>query len=160
MQRIFNTSISSCSFPEAFKTLSSVPVHKKFSKGNKENFRQIVSIEVLSIIIESEVKRQLLDFIIENEVIPPQQFAFIKGKNVGTISCLNEAISRWLLNIDNKKYIIVTSFDMKSAFPTLDTNLVLEKMRIYGVSNDTIKWFKSYLDYRIISTRVGDACVK
>ena len=30
-------------------------------------------------------------------------------------------------------------------------------MRIYGVSNDTIKWFKTYLDYRIISTRVGDA---
>ena len=102
MQRIFNTSISSCSFPNAFKILSSVPVHKKLSKDNKEHFRQIVSIEALSSIIESEVNRQLLEFIVDNEMIPPQQFAFIKGKDVGTISCLNEAISRWLLNIDNK----------------------------------------------------------
>ena len=157
MQRIFNTSIQSCSFPDAFKRLSSIPVHKKLSKDNKEHYRQIVSIEALSSVIEGEVNRQLLEFIIDNEIIPPQQFAFIKGKNVGTISCLNDAISKWLLNIDNKKYTVVTSFDLKSAFPTLDTNLVLEKMRIYGVSNDTIKWFKTYLDYRIISTRLVDA---
>ena len=139
MQRIFNTSIQSCSFPDAFKRLSSIPVHKKLSKDNKEHYRQIVSIEALSSVIEGEVNRQLLEFIIDNEIIPPQQFAFIKGKNVGTISCLNDAISKWLLNIDNKKYTVVTSFDLKSAFPTLDTNLVLEKMKIYGVSSDTIK---------------------
>ena len=59
MQRIFNTSIQSCSFPDAFKRLSSVPVHKKLSKDNKEHFRQIVSIEALSSIIESDVNHQL-----------------------------------------------------------------------------------------------------
>ena len=91
------------------------------------------------------------------KLYPPQQFAFIKGKNVGTIPCLNEALCRWLMNIDSKKFTIVTSFDLKSAFPTLDTNLVLEKMKIYGASDNTIKWLKSFLDYPIISTRVGDA---
>ena len=64
---------------------------------------------------------------IENEIIPPKQFAFITGVDVGTVACLKTAISKWLLNIDKGLYTVNTSFDLASAFSTLSVPLVLKR---------------------------------
>ena len=102
-------------------------------KHNKEYFRQILSIEALRSIIENEVKCQLLDFIIDNEIIHLQQFAFIKSTKVGNLPCLNDSTSRRLINVDSGKYSIVTSFELKSAFPTLDINLVIKYAHLLNI---------------------------
>ena len=43
-QRIFNTSVRQVKFPDEFRNLILVPVHKRKRKQDKSNFRQIVSI--------------------------------------------------------------------------------------------------------------------
>ena len=99
----------------------------------------------------------MLKFLIENTIIPPEQYAFIPGIDVGTVACLKTAISKWLLNIDKGLYTVITSFDLASAFSTLSIPLVLKKMKIYGVDNNSLKWFESYLNYRIVTTKIGNA---
>ena len=91
--------------------------------------------------MESIVNQQILKYMIENEIIPKQQFAFITGEDVGTIGCLKSAISKWLINIEKGLYTIITSFELAAAFPTLSTPLVMKKMKIYGVDNNSLKWF-------------------
>ena len=44
-QRIFNTSVRLAKFPDEYRNLIAVPVHKRNSKQEKSNFRQIVSID-------------------------------------------------------------------------------------------------------------------
>ena len=73
------------------------------------------------------------------------------------MACLKTAISKWLLNIDKGLYTVITSFDLASAFSTLSIPLVLKKMKIYGVDNNSLKWFESYLNYKIVTTKIGNA---
>ena len=77
--------------------------------------------------MESIINKQLLKFLIENTIIPPEQYAFIPGIDVGTVACLKTAISKWLLNIDKGLYTVITSFDLASAFSTLSIPLVLKR---------------------------------
>ena len=110
--------------------------------------------------MESIINKQLLKFLIENKIIPPEQFAFITGVDVGTVACLKTAISKLLLNIDKGLYTVITSFDLASAFSTLSIPLVLKKMKIYGVDKNSLKWFESYSNYRIVTTKIGNATSK
>ena len=64
---------------------------------------------------------------------------------------------RGIVNVENKKFTVVTSFDISSAFPTLSTEIVLKKLKMLGMENNSIQWFSSYFDYRILTTKVGDA---
>ena len=137
-QRVFNESVKQCYFPNAFKELSSVCVHKRNSKDDKANYRQIVSIEAISSCMESIINKQLLKFLIENTIIPPEQYAFIPGIDVGTVAFIKTAISKWLLNIDKELYTVITSFDLASAFSTLSITLVLKRMTIYGVDKNSL----------------------
>ena len=132
-------------------------IHKRDSKEDNTNYRQIFSIEALSSCMESIMNQQILKYMLENEIIPNQQFAFITGEGVGTIGCFISAIIQWLVNIVKGNYTVITSFDLAAAFPTLSTPLAMKKMKIYGLDDNSLKWFESYLNYRIVTTKVGNS---
>ena len=48
-------------------------------------------------------------------------------------------------------------WDLSSAFDTLDIELFLEKMRIYGSDELTIAWFRSFLCGRTQRVRIGNS---
>ena len=38
--------------------------------------------------------------------------------------------------------------DMSAAFDVVDTQLLLEKLSLYGCDRNSVQWFQSYLTYR------------
>ena len=54
----------------------------------------------------------------------------------------------WLLNMDKGLYNWVVFFDIKKAFNTVDHDILLSKLRKYGVLGIEFKWFMSYLTDR------------
>ena len=50
-----------------------------------------------------------------------------------------------LLNMDKGLYNRVVFFDIKKAFSTVDHDVLLTKLRKYGVVEMEFEWFKSYL---------------
>ena len=46
--------------------------------------------------------------------------------------------------------------DLQKAFDTIDHKILLQKMKYLGFSDETIKWFESYLANRIFKVNVGD----
>ena len=54
----------------------------------------------------------------------------------------------WYLNIDKGKYIGLIFIDLKKAFDTVDHEILLKKLKIYGVTGLEHDWFTSYLDNR------------
>ena len=56
-----------------------------------------------------------------------------------------ETNDNWCFNVDRGLLNGVIFIDLKKAFDTIDHEIILKKLTKYGVDQDTLKWFKSYL---------------
>ena len=57
-------------------------------------------------------------------------------------------IDSWLNAIDDGNMIGVVLVDFKKAFDLADHDNRLTKLGIYGIKNEPLSWFKSYLSQR------------
>ena len=57
-------------------------------------------------------------------------------------------IDSWLNAIDNGKMVGVVLVDFKKAFDLVDHQILLSKLKLYGIQNEILLWFNSYLSQR------------
>ena len=62
-----------------------------------------------------------------------------------TALALIDCTSDWLINIDKGMTNITVFLDIKKAFDTIDHNILLTKLSYYGISDEDLKLFGSYL---------------
>ena len=65
-----------------------------------------------------------------------------------TETALLEATNEWLWSIDNSLLNGVIFLDLKKAFNTMDHAIHLGKLKLYGVSSQSLTWSQSYLSDR------------
>ena len=65
-----------------------------------------------------------------------------------TVTALLEATDSWAYNIDVGNVNAVVFLYLKKAFDTVDHEILLSKLHLYGISGITHKWFSPYLDNR------------
>ena len=59
-----------------------------------------------------------------------------------------ELVNRILHSIDNKELLLAIYMDLSKAFDTLDHIILSNKLRYYGITGISLKWFMSYLSQR------------
>ena len=57
-------------------------------------------------------------------------------------------IDSWLEALDHGQMVGVVLVDFKKAFDLVDHNILLRKLKMYGIDNETLRWFTSYLTER------------
>ena len=57
-------------------------------------------------------------------------------------------IDSWLHAIDNGQMIGVILVDFKKAFDLVGHQILLSKLEIYGIRDEALQWFKTYLTQR------------
>ena len=72
-----------------------------------------------------------------------------------TETAVLNALNRCFLNIDQGKYNLVVFLDLRKAFDTVNHEILLKKLKHYGVHGTELKWFTSYLSDRKQYTIVG-----
>ena len=55
------------------------------------------------------------------------------------------------------KFVLTTFIDLRKAFDTCAYDILCKKLAHYGLGDEAIKWFQSYLSERKMYTRVGDS---
>jgi hypothetical protein len=55
----------------------------------------------------------------------------------------------WLSAAENKELSAALLLDLSAAFDIVDHKIFLKKLKSYNFSDDTIQWFKSYLEDRV-----------
>ena len=61
------------------------------------------------------------------------------------LSCLLKSTDDWYSAFDNSEMVGATFIDLRKAFDTVDHSLLCGKLKRYGVQNDELRWFVSYL---------------
>ena len=74
-----------------------------------------------------------------------------------TETTLLEGTNESLWNIDNNLLNGVIFLDLKKAFDTMDHDIPLGKLKLYGVSSQSLNWFWSYLSDRKQQTFIDGA---
>jgi retron-type reverse transcriptase len=110
------------------------------------NYRPISVISVVAKIFEKFTFEQLYEYLNNNKLISSSQSGFRSLHS--TLTALIEAMDNWSINIDKGLLNEVIFIDLKKAFDTIDHTILLGKLRIYGVDENGIKFFESYLSNR------------
>ena len=76
---IMNLSLQSGVVPSDWKIARVTPIYKgKGSKQDESNYRPISVLATLSVIMEREVSKQVMSYLLEHDLISIDQFAFLK----------------------------------------------------------------------------------
>ena len=146
LTHILNLSISQGKFPDNWKTSKISPIHKKNDHLNPENYRPVAIIPVLSKVLERAVHNQLIQYIKENNLLNPNHHAYRDGHSTST--AVIEMIDTWIQAVEDGQLAGACFLDMSAAFDVVDHTILLDKMKIYGLTSDVIQWFDSYLSNR------------
>ena len=146
LAHISNLSFNQGLFPSELKLANVVPIYKDKDKMLFSNYRPVSVLPVFSKVLERLMYNRLFDYINENRLLYKYQFGFQKGKSTNmAIILLVDKISEALENGD---IAIGVFLDFSKAFDTVDHEILLKKLDIYGVRGKTKEWFSDYLSNR------------
>lgn len=153
LMKIINTSLSTGKFPESWKESLIVPVEKVSNSNKCEDFRPVNMLPLCEKILEKFVAEQFLNYLECNSLLIEEQSGFRNGHSCET--AINCVVWNWKRKMDGGLSIVAVFLDLKRAFETIDREILLKKLRLYGVCDREWKWFESYLSNRSQRARVN-----
>ena len=146
ISEICNKSFSEGICPGILKTSNIIPIFKKDSRLNVENYRPISLLSNITKIIEKIMFTRLYKFLDHHKCLYSQQFGF-RAKHSTTHAVLS-MIQEIRETIENDDVAVGVFVDFKKAFDTVNHEILLTKMEHYGIRGLSNKWFCSYLSNR------------
>ena len=145
---IINLSIQTSIFPGIWKWAKVIPLLKSMQSDPilAKNYRPIALLPILSKVLEKVVFNQLVKYLEENNIIHPNLHGSRPGHNTST--ALMQLYDKWVEEVEEGKLVGVLICDQSAAFDLCDHHLLTEKLKLMGVEDHLISWFKSYLSSR------------
>ena len=145
--KMFNMSLKNGIVIDDWKVSNVTPVFKggddRYEKGN---YRPISVISHIAKILEKIVQKQLVQYLIENELLCIDQSAYRKFHNTQT--SLHKCNEDWIDNLCDNVFTAVCFLDIRKCFDTIDHEILIDKLKRYGIVNTEASWFRSYLKDR------------
>ena len=146
LTHIFNQAIAHSSFPDEWKTARVLPLYKSGQRNVPGNYRPISILPSISKIMEKILFDQLYFYLSKFKLLSDSQFGFRKFHSTATalLDCTND----WYMNLDRKMFNLVVQIDLKKAFDTVDHQILLRKLELFGIKGQALSFLNSYLSNR------------
>ena len=134
LNTIFKTCLNTGKFSSEWKKGNVVPIHKKDDKQTVKNYRPVSLLPICGKIFECLIYNVMYDFLIENDLLSPNQSGFRSGD-----SCINQllSINHEILNAFDKGLEVRGIFlDISKAFDKVWHDGLIFKLRQNGISGD------------------------
>lgn len=149
---VMNSCLEERIFPDILKIAIVKPLFKSGSTSQFTNYRPISILPVLSKVLERILYNQLSYFIERNNILYESQFGFRKNRSTFMpLALIHDYITS---NISRNKACVGIYLDLKKAFDTVNHEILLKKMYMYGIRNESLKMFQSYLQNRVQKTKL------
>lgn len=151
---IINNSLKFGIYPNQLKLAKIIPLYKKGSIDDLNNYRPISLLPSFSKIFELVMCSRLISFMNKCQLFSTSQHGYLKGKS--TTTAIFQFTKAILDSIENKKLSLGMFIDLSKAYDCIDRDLLLYKLNKYGVRGNVYTWIKSYLSERTQRVVVHD----
>ena len=144
---IWNESFNTGQIPKFYKSQLITPIFKKGSKLQSKNYRPVSLTSNIIKIFERVIRDHIVKYLEDNCLISNNQHGFRKGR-----SCLSELLAHYHDILSNLAYEDAGSdliyLDFAKAFDKVDHDLLLKKLKCYGIEGKLHTWLTSFLTDR------------
>ena len=155
LEIIFKRSYDEGWVPQMMKVANITPIYKAGDKKEPGNYRPVSITPIIAKLFERIIKKHIETHIADNRLISEFQHGFRKNKSTSTnlIQFTND-----ICNLASEtKSISIIYTDLKKAFDSVPHDLLILKLRKYGITGKTIRWLMHFLTLRHQQVCVGDA---
>ena len=136
-------SLSKAKVPNSWKKANVIPIHKKDSKDDMNNYRPVSILPSCSKLLEQVVFKHVYNFFHTNNLLTKHQSGFRPGDStVNQLAYLYHVFSEAL---DKKKDVRIVFCDVSKAFDKVWHEGLLYKLKMIGISGSLLDWFRDYL---------------
>ena len=144
---LVNLIITQNIYPDNLKLAKAVPLLKQGKLTTDPlSYRAVNLLPALSKIVDRVIAEQFTKFLSDNDAIPYQHHGGIKSKS--TVTAIMTLIDQWTEAIENGEKTAVIIIDQSAAYDTIDHTLLLMKLKAVGCTDNSLKYFKHYLENR------------
>ena len=122
------------------------PIYKKGDREDPCNYRPISKTPALSKIFEKVLRKQMNEYLEENQLLSETQFGF--RARFSTTDALFHATETIRKNSDDGKNVAAAFLDLSKAFDSISHEIVLNKLKQYNFDLITISMIRSFLSER------------
>nr|CAI5847843.1 unnamed protein product [Callosobruchus analis] len=153
LTKLINSCLSINTFPDVLKRAVVIPVFKKGNMHHVDNYRPISLLPVISKIFEKCLALRIVHYFETNQLFSQHQFGFRKGKN--SVMGILDLISHIMDAFNKKQYTAALFCDRSKAFDCVSHKILIEKLKAYNFSDESVELIKSYLSNRSQVVRIG-----
>ena len=133
-------------FPTNLKCAVVKPIYKAGNKSHMNNYRPISILPYISKILEKIMHNRIMCFLNTNDILSNSQFGFQKGMaTYMPLLLLQDYITKVF---EEGRIAVAIYLDLKKAFDTVDPEILISKLQVYGFQGTALKLICSYLTER------------
>ena len=153
---VINKSLLCGIFPDVLKRGQITPIHKKSCNKTPANYRPITISPFLGKVFEKIIYARMIEHINANDILSAHQFGF--RKHMSTLDAIIHLTEFIYDALNGKKSSLNILIDYSRAFDTVNHEILLNKLKRYGVQGMALKLLTSYLRDRKQCVRVNNSC--
>ena len=154
--RMCNVSLKESCLPSLQKQAMITPRIKKpgLDRDDVNNYRPISNLIFMSRVMEKIVARQLIAYLVANNLMPKLQSGFRSGHSTET--AILRVLSDIYSSIDQGQVVLLALLDVSTAFDTVDHDILLERLsKSFRITGSAHHWIRSFLTSRTQTVYVG-----
>ena len=151
---LYNLSILNGMYPNLLKIGRVLPVFKSGDALKLGNYRPITNLMNINKIFELLTYKRIMKFIDRFNILTNFQYGFRKAKN--TTQAIFRLTSDMMNTFHEKSYTVALFLDLSKAFDTINREILIHKLLIYGFRGVTNSFLSSYLTERKQYVNIGN----
>lgn len=154
LRHIFQLSLTSGVFPDAFKKAIIHPIYKGGDGDDVTNYRPISVLTAMSKLLEKIINSRLLRYLNANNIISNNQYGFRAGRS--TEDAVSALVDDIVDCFEKQRKGLGLFLDLSKAFDTVSIPKLLLKLEAVGIRGVALDLFRSYLSNRTQKVKIEE----
>ena len=152
---IYRESLDTGILPEDWTIANVIPIYKKGSKDEPDNYRPVSLTSVPCKVLEAIIRDRIMEHLQDEALLTEAQYGFRPGRSCATQLAI--ATEDWTKAAERGDPTDILYLDLAKAFNTVSTRRLLHKIAAHGIRGKLLRWIEAFLVGRKQRVVVGES---